>query len=188
MAYLINKKTKIKIDGAKESESVEANITQYAIENGSPLSDHTQRASKSIQITGFLLGKNADKNYKTLMGWQDKGVELQWKGRIYHNGLMMSGLTKSYDHYKNGFDISFTLNAVKKAKTSWKKKKKKKKKKGKQQVKKPKKKSKKKYVTVKRGNTYWGWMMKYGTSIKNLRKWNKWPDRFIPIGKRARVK
>src|SRR5699024_12215904 len=154
MATLVKGKTSIKINGAKESEDVQANVTEYAIESGSPLSDHTQRASKGISITGFLLGNNANYNYKTLLSWQDSGAELTWKGRIYHAKLMMTGLQKSYDHYKNGFAISFSLIAIKKAKTSWKKKKKKK---GKQQVKKPAAKPKAKYVTVKPGNTYWGW-------------------------------
>ncbi|MFP7481249.1 LysM peptidoglycan-binding domain-containing protein [Weissella paramesenteroides] len=44
------------------------------------------------------------------------------------------------------------------------------------------------YVTVRPGNTYWGWWVKYGTPIQTLRNWNHWPDRRIPIGARARVK
>ena len=44
------------------------------------------------------------------------------------------------------------------------------------------------WVTVRPGNTYWGWWRQYGTPIQTLRNWNHWPDRFIPVGARARVK
>lgn len=184
MATLTNGKVSVKIFSVTEGENVEANVTQYPIESGSPLSDHSQRASKGISIEGFLFGSSATNDYKTLLGWQDSGAELTYKGRIYHTKLLLGSLSKSYGPYKNGFSISFQLIAIQKATTPWKKKTTK----GKTQVKPPAKKPAAVYVTVKPGNTYWGWWKQYGTSIATLRSWNKWPDRFIPIGKRARVK
>ncbi|MFC6275600.1 LysM peptidoglycan-binding domain-containing protein [Levilactobacillus tangyuanensis] len=43
-------------------------------------------------------------------------------------------------------------------------------------------------MTIKKGDTYWGYHMKFGTSIKKLRSWNGFPDRKLPIGKKIRVK
>ena len=185
MAIITNGKQSIKVTNVTETENVDANVTQYTIEEGSPLSDHTQRTGKGISVEGFFLGSNATNDYKTLMSWQDNGVELTYKGRIYHTKLLLSGLSKNYNNYGNGFGVSFRFVVIQKAKTSWKKKTNK----GKQQVKKPVVKANPAvYVTVKSGDTYWGWWKKYGTAIQTLRNWNKWPDRFIPIGKRARVK
>lgn len=168
-----------------EEETVTPSITQHPVENGSPLSDHTQRTSKGISIQGFLFGNSSSNDYKKLMSWQDGGVLLTYRGRIYHGSLLLNGLTKQYGNYSNGFAINFQLLVIQKATTSWKKKVQNK---GKQQIKQPAKKPAAVYVTVKPGNTYWGWWKRYGTPIQTLRNWNKWPDRFIPIGKRARVK
>lgn len=183
MAVLTDGKKSITIISITESENIDANVTQYPVENGSPLSDHSQRTGKGISISGMILDPGASDKYKTLIAWQDKGVMLTYKGAIYHGSLLLSGLSKSHEKYKNGFAVTISLTVIQKATTSWKKKVVKK---GKQQV--TGKKTAAVYVTVKPGNTYWGWWQKYGTPIQTLRNWNKWPDRFIPIGKRARVK
>ncbi|HEM2532857.1 TPA: LysM peptidoglycan-binding domain-containing protein, partial [Listeria monocytogenes] len=84
-----------------------------------------------------------------------------------------------------GFEITVSLRDLRRASTPWVRKKKKSS--GKKQSVKSKK-SPGTYITVKKGDCYWKWWKRYGTSIAQLRKWNKWPDRRIPIGKRARVK
>lgn len=173
----------IHVINTSESEAVPVTITDNPVEKGAPISDHVQVANKTIEVSGWLLGKNAEKSFRQLMAYEQKGAIRSWKGRIYYKNSLISNLSRTYNTIKNGFEITFTITTIRRAKTSWKRKKKK------SSGKKQRSGSKKAmYITVKKGDCYWKWWKRYGTSIAQLRKWNKWPDRRIPIGKRARVK
>nr|WP_243676783.1 LysM domain-containing protein [Secundilactobacillus collinoides] len=43
-------------------------------------------------------------------------------------------------------------------------------------------------VTTKPGDTYYKFAQKYNVSVAQLRKWNKYADRSIPVGVKIRVK
>jgi LysM repeat protein len=178
-------KKKVEIFAESENENISNKVAQYPVQNGQPVVDHTQRESKTWEFTGKIFGKNQsdiDKKYQQLISWQYHGDLLTYRGAIKHSNIIIETLEKTYEDggMKNALTVTINLRHVRKVKSSFKKKQK--------PATPPKKKKKGTYVTVKAGNTYWGWMMKYGTSINQLRKWNKWPDRRIPIGARARVK
>lgn len=173
----------VKLVNTNESESSPFTITDNPVETGSPVSDHVQRETKTLEISGFLLGATAEKDYATLKSYAEKGTIVSFRGRVYFKNVIISNLSKSYNTIKNGFEITVSLRDLRRASTPWVKKKSS----GKKQPVKSKK-SPGTYITVKKGDCYWKWWKRYGTSIAQLRKWNKWPDRRIPIGKRARVK
>ncbi|MBC6156628.1 LysM peptidoglycan-binding domain-containing protein [Listeria welshimeri] len=173
----------VKLVNTNESESSPFTITDNPVETGSPVSDHVQRETKTLEISGFLLGATAEKDYATLKSYAEKGTIVSFRGRVYFKNVLISNLSKSYNTIKNGFEITVSLRNLRRASTPWVKKKSS----GKKQPVKSKK-SPGTYITVKKGDCYWKWWKRYGTSIAQLRKWNKWPDRRIPIGKRARVK
>ncbi|CUK65248.1 LysM peptidoglycan-binding domain-containing protein [Listeria monocytogenes] len=175
----------VKLVNTNESESSPFTITDNPVETGSPVSDHVQRETKTLEISGFLLGATAEKDYATLKSYAEKGTIVSFRGRVYFKNVIISNLSKSYNTIKNGFEITVSLRDLRRASTPWVRKKKKSS--GKKQSVKSKK-SPGTYITVKKGDCYWKWWKRYGTSIAQLRKWNKWPDRRIPIGKRARVK
>ncbi|EAE0558709.1 LysM peptidoglycan-binding domain-containing protein [Listeria monocytogenes] len=174
----------VKLVNTNESESSPFTITDNPVETGSPVSDHVQRETKTLEISGFLLGATAEKDYATLKSYAEKGTIVSFRGRVYFKNVLISNLSKSYNTIKNGFEITISLRDLRRASTPWVRKKKSS---GKKQSVKSKK-SPGTYITVKKGDCYWKWWKRYGTSIAQLRKWNKWPDRRIPIGKRARVK
>lgn len=175
----------VKLVNTNESESSPFTITDNPVETGSPVSDHVQRETKTLEISGFLLGATAEKDYATLKSYAEKGTIVSFRGRVYFKNVIISNLSKSYNTIKNGFEITVSLRDLRRASKPWVRKKKKSS--GKKQSVKSKK-SPGTYITVKKGDCYWKWWKRYGTSIAQLRKWNKWPDRRIPIGKRARVK
>lgn len=175
----------VKLVNTNESESSPFTITDNPVETGSPVSDHVQRETKTLEISGFLLGSTAEKDYATLKSYAEKGTIVTFRGRVYFKNVLISNLSKSYNTIKNGFEITVSLRDLRRASTPWVRRKKKSS--GKKQPSKTKK-SAGTYITVKKGDCYWKWWKRYGTSIAQLRKWNKWPDRRIPIGKRARVK
>ncbi|HAA4682696.1 TPA_asm: hypothetical protein GEU05_06005 [Listeria monocytogenes] len=175
----------VKLVNTNESESSPVTVTDNPVETGSPISDHVQRETKTLEISGFLLGSTAEKDYTTLVGYMEKGTIISFKGRVYFKNILISNLSRSYNTIKNGFEITVSLRELRRVSTPWVQKKKKTS--GKKQAVKSKK-STGTYITVKKGDCYWKWWKRYGTSIAQLRKWNKWPDRRIPIGKRARVK
>ena len=118
------------------------------------------------------------------MSWQHDGALLVYTGAIRRSSMLITNLHRTEDDggFVNAIKFSMELTHVEIVKSSF--------------VKAvnvgPKKPSPPAnpgvWVTVRPGNTYWGWMMQYGTSIQQLRNWNHWPDRRIPIGVRARVK
>lgn len=187
MGVLSSGKSKITIRAESEQETVTNTVAQYPIQRGQPIVDHTQRESKTWSFDAKLYGKNQkaiDVQYQKLLDWQFAGTLLKYNGAVRHSNIIISELSKTYDDggFKNAMKISISLTAVWLVKSSFTK--------AKHVGPKKAKSSKKagKYVTVRAGNTYWGWWVKYGTSINTLRKWNKWPDRRIPIGAKARVK
>ncbi|EAD6274211.1 LysM peptidoglycan-binding domain-containing protein [Listeria monocytogenes] len=180
----------VKLVNTNENESSPFTITDNPVETGANVSDHVQRETKTLEISGFLLGATAERDYATLKDYAEKGTIVTFRGRVYFKNVLISNLSKSYNTIKNGFKITISLRDLRRASTPWVRKKKKSS--GKKQPVKPKKQPVKKttavYVTVKSGDCYWKWWKRYGTSIAQLRKWNKWPDRRIPNGARARVK
>lgn len=185
MAFIVNGSQEIEIVNIQENENISSTVTQYPVEKGSPISDHTQISSKTMQVSGYLFGdskSSSEAKYNALQKFKNEGKLVEFKGRIYLKNLAITDVSKSYDKIGNGFAINISFTVIREAKVSWSKIPNN----GKKQPTTPK--NPEVYVTVKRGNTYWGWWKQYGTPIQTLRNWNKWPDRFIPIGARARVK
>ena len=170
-----------------ENESIDSNVSTHPIETGSPITDHAQRESKTHTFSGLIYGNDqsqVDARYNQLMYWQSGGDLLQFRGAIRHNDLLISHLEKTYDEggKRNAVSFNITLTTVTLVNLKWDKATNT----GKKQAAPPV--DPGVYVTVVAGDTYWGWWVKYGTSIDQLRAWNNWNDYLIPIGARARVK
>lgn len=187
MGVLKAGKVSIKISAETEDEDLALKVSQYPVQSGNAITDHVQQESETWSLEGKIYGKNTadvDKKYQQLLNWSNSGTLLRYDGAIHHGNMMITSLHKTYDSggFTNAIKFNMELQYVAVVKTSFTKAK---------HVgpKKPKPaKSKGTYVTVRAGNTYWGWWVKYGTPIQTLRNWNHWPDRRIPIGARARVK
>ncbi|MFC6178258.1 LysM peptidoglycan-binding domain-containing protein [Weissella sagaensis] len=186
MAKLTDAKGKtVVLSVETENEQLENTVATHPVENGSPITDHAQMESKTFEFSGKIIGKNqseVDDKYMQLLTWFHQSTLLQFRGAIRHNNMLISHLEKTYDEggYKNAVKFNISLIAIYTVNVYWKK--------AKNSGKKQAKPSGAVYVTVRPGNTYWGWWVKYGTPIQTLRNWNHWPDRRIPIGVRARVK
>lgn len=186
MGVLTDGKTKLNLTIDSEQESVKNTVAQHPVQRGDPMVDHTQRESKEWDFEGKIISSNQqaiDVIYSKLLDWQFNGTLLTYTGAIRSGNLIITDLNKTYDDggFKDAVKISVSLLAVSTPTSSF--------------VKavhvgavKPSGSSSGVYVTVRAGNTYWGWWQQYGTAIQTLRNWNKWPDRRIPIGARARVK
>ncbi|KRK40793.1 LysM peptidoglycan-binding domain-containing protein [Loigolactobacillus bifermentans] len=186
MGVLSDGKTKLELFVESEHEMIDNIIAQHPVQRGQPMIDHTQRESKTWDFEGKIMAGNqhlVDNKFTQLLTWQEQGVILSYNGAIHHPNLIISHLEKTYDEggYSNAVKFSISLTNIRIANTSFVKAKHV----GAKAPTKPK--SPGKYVTVVAGNTYWGWWQKYGTPIQTLRNWNKWPDRRIPIGVKARV-
>lgn len=212
---LKHKNKKIVVHATSESEDSTNTVSSYPIQGGNAMVDHTQRDKRTWEISGKLIatatkakykkvgkhkklvrkGKSAQaklrKTYAQLVTWQTHGYLLRYDGAIHESNVIITELTKTFDEggMKNAVKFSMTLQKVYVPGKKGSKKHHKRKHKGvKKAHRKKSKSSSKRYVTVKPGNTYSYFSLKYGSSISQLRKWNKWPDRRIPIGKRCRVK
>lgn len=179
------------IANIQESFTNTINATSYPTEKGLPITDSVQRQPKTFTITGKILAKSnseAIKIYEALEKKQNAGTLVTYVGRTTAKNVIITNMSPSFDAtVANGMSISIDLQEIRIAKSPYVKKKTTKKKSGKKS-KSNTKKTKKVYHVTKKGDCYWKLWKKYGTSISQLRKWNKYPDRRIPIGVKLRVK
>ncbi|AKO92710.1 hypothetical protein BEH_11770 [Priestia filamentosa] len=176
---------KINLFVEKESDSSSVDATSYPVEQGVPISDHVEEKPDEFSLSGYIIGSNykADKEY--LKQEMKKGTLMTYVGRnIAKNVIIMSIDGDQDSSIANGISISIKLRTIRIASTPWVKVQNN----GQKKPVNPSTKPKAVYHLVKKGDTYWGCWKKYGTSISQLRAWNKYPDRRIPIGVKLRVK
>ena len=183
------------VESEKYSDSVEA--TAYPVEKGVAFTDHVKRNPKTVSLQVFMQGSQASKNLASLQAQMNKGTILKYVGRETASNVIILSLDHPRDaSIKNGFMLDIQLREVRIVKSPWVKAPKKQKATRKPMDATGKKKpvSKKsrptteRYHIVKAGDTFWALSRKYGTSIQQLRNFNKYPDRNIPIGVKLRVK
>ncbi|NMH83266.1 LysM peptidoglycan-binding domain-containing protein [Heyndrickxia coagulans] len=166
-------------------------VTSYPTEKGLPITDNVKRQPKTFNITGKILAKTnaeATKIYNALEKKQNAGTLVTYVGRTTAKNVVIVNMAPTYDStISNGMSISIDLQEIRIAKSPYVKKKTTKKKSGKKSTSKTKKTTKVYHVT-KKGDCYWKLWKKYGTPVATLRKWNKYPDRYIPVGVKLRVK
>lgn len=183
MARLGNVNLSIETEGDNSS----IDVTSHPVEKGSPLSDHISQKPDEFSLSGFIIGPNYVKDKEYLKNEMKKGTVFTYIGRNIAKQVIILSIDGNMDaSIANGSAINIKLQTVRFASSPWMK------------VgvvrtpglKKPIAKSPQKavYHVTKKGDTYWGLWKKYGTSISQLRKWNKYPDRRIPIGVKLRVK
>ncbi|CAK1228267.1 MULTISPECIES: phage baseplate protein [Fructobacillus] len=179
-------KEQIVIYADQENQQSESDVAQYPVEDGGTISDNSKFSSNNVNITGYIVGKDfneANRRATSLYDWQRQPTAMITliNGINDSDYLIKSFNKKISDNNKNAIYVDITLVKIRKPVGSFAGMKNS----GRVQPSTP---PSATYVTVVSGNTYWGWMVRYGTSIQQLRDWNHWPDRFIPIGARARVK
>ncbi|MFQ6391345.1 LysM peptidoglycan-binding domain-containing protein [Priestia aryabhattai] len=168
----------------KEDDSASVDATSYPVEQGIPMTDHVEQKPDEFSLSGFLLGNSYKTDYEYLKKCMNNGTVLTYVGRNIAKNVIILDLSGTVDSsIANGKDISIKLRQIRIASTPWVKVKNSGKKKPVST--KP---SGAVYHLVKKGDTYWDMWKKYGTSIAQLRSWNKYPDRRIPIGVKLRVK
>jgi hypothetical protein len=174
----------IKLLIEKEDDSASVDATSYPVEQGIPMTDHVEQKPDEFSLSGVLNGDSYESDYEYLKKCMKNGTILTYTGRNIAKNVIILDISGSVDsNNANGKDISIKLRQIRIASTPWVK---------------VKNSGKKKpvsskptgavYHVTKKGDTYWDMWQKYSTSIAQLRKWNGYKDRRIPIGVKLRVK
>ncbi|CAJ1227163.1 hypothetical protein LZY01_19750 [Levilactobacillus zymae] len=194
------------IDNTTESETVTTDLTTNSIAPGQYVNHYTQTSPVQRQIDGKLGGsliseiKGLKEQFDSLKRWSTNGTEVELHhGQRQSNHAVLTSTASNFDAPRdNAVPVSIAIEDVKWAKSEVSKKSK-----GKATTKKENNTGKKaetkgtrkankpkagKYLTIKKGDTYWGYHLSFGTSIAKLRSWNGFPDNKLPIGKKIRVK
>ena len=180
----------VKLTIKSESLNTSIDATTYPVEKGSPITDHIQQKVQTLDIQGVVIGKDYIAKMQKLRDNMRAGKVLKYVGRFTASNVIVLDIsdTRQAD-MKNGSEISIKLQYIRFATNSFTKKKKETKNSGKKQpVSKTPAKTTKKYHTVKKGETYSSIGKKYGVSVAQLIKWNKWAPTKIPIGAKVRYK
>lgn len=183
------------IDDESEDHSVKA--TEYAVERGEPFTDHVSKESSKFSISGYIISDDYEADKEKLIKMMESGKNITYVGKMNaSNVIILSVGGKHSSSVANGMGLSVSLRRVRLTTTPWQKA---------PAISKPAQKpptsggSKKPvpakpststavYHITKKGDTYWGLSKKYGSSIANLRTWNKYEDTKIPINVKVRVK
>lgn len=197
MAMLEN--VEIFIETESEDHSVEA--TKYAVEKGEPYTDHVSKNSSEFSISGYILSDDWETDKDKLINIMNNGIITKYVGKMTASNVIILSIGGTHgQELANGMSLSISLRKVRITQTAWQQKKVENKPEQKPPTSGGKKKAvpakkattpaaaKEVYHVIKKGDTYWGLSGKYGTSIAQLRSWNGWEDRKIPIGAKARVK
>jgi len=172
------------------NESVQ--VTEYAIEKGSPISDHIQRNSTKLAFDAQILGKDYLGRLGTLRDYMHNGTIINYVGRATASAVVITDVDRVHNSsIRNGVAVSIKVQKIRLSKSPWVKKKAQKpvtnggKKKPTSKKPRP---NPRVYHRVKKNDTYWDLARKYGTTVSKLRAFNKYPDRRIPIGVTLRIK
>lgn len=185
------------IESESGDHSVEA--TKYPVEKGEPYTDHIAKNSSEFTISGYILSDDWETDKDKLINIMNNGVITKYIGKMTAFSVVILRIGESHSSdIQNGMGLEISLRKVRITQTSWQQKKVENKPEQKPPTSGGKKKpvpakktatpAKEQYHVVKKGDTYWGMSGKYGTSIAQLRSWNGWEDRKIPVGAKARVK
>jgi LysM repeat protein len=180
------------IEDEDENHSVDA--TEYGVEKGEPFTDHVSKNSSEFSISGYIISDNFETEKNKLTKKMYSGEIVTYTGKMTaSNVIILSVKGKHGSDVANGMGLSISLRRVRMTTSPWQKAPAKEKPAQKPPTsggkKKPVGKTKKEtYHVIKKGDTYWGLSRKYGTSISQLRTWNKYADTKIPIGVKVRVK
>jgi LysM repeat protein len=182
------------IEGESENHSVKA--TEYAVERGEPFTDHVAKKSSEFSISGYIISDDYEAEKENLKKVMNSGKVVTYVGKMTASNVIILSISgKHSSSVANGMDVSISLRRVRLTTTPWQKAPVK----SKPAQKPPTSGGSKKpvaakpststviYHVTKKGDTYWGLSKKYGSSIANLRTWNKYEDTKIPIGVKVRV-
>jgi LysM repeat protein len=179
----------------KENGSHSVEATKYPVEKGEPFTDHVKKNPSEFSMSGYLLTDKWQADFEKLKSIMYAGKIIKYVGKTSATDVIILNVNEGHsEETKNGLELDFTLRKIRVTKNAWEaanpKTKPSVKPNTKSGTKKPigTRKTTAIYHVVKKNDTYSALSKKYGTSIAQLRAWNKYPDRLIPIGVKLRVK
>lgn len=199
------------IDNNSESESSSTSLTANSISPGQYVNHFTQMEPTQHQIEGKLGGtllsmdpvsgiSGLKKQYDMLRRWSENGIEVEiLHGQRPTQSAVLTAVSANFDAPRdNAISVSVSYEEVKWAKSAATKSSKKGSP-GKKPAKKSTSNHRKKgnrskngrvptYTVIKKGDSYWMFHKKYGTTISDMESWNGWHAKHLPIGKKIRVR
>lgn len=164
-------------------------VTSHKTEAGLSLTDHVSSEAQMVSLSGILVRPTQERVQtliNKLLDWKENGTVLQYEGRQIVQNVLIETFSFSADKsMANGFSFSMKLKQVRFAEITYIPQTKPVTNGGQKQTQN---KKTEVYHLVKRGDTYWALARKYGSKVKELQTWNRYPDRAIPIGVKLRVK
>lgn len=181
-----------------ETPLYSVNVTQYPVETGIDLTDHVERQSTTMEITGMILGPKAASIRARLIESMQNGEKLDYVGRNAFRQVLLSSIQTEHDaQVANGYRFTATLQQVRVAQPSYApllndpillSQAKDTTNAGRQQLANKPPQGTPQYHEIKRGETMYSIAPKYGTSWQSVQALNPNVDpKTLQIGQRVRV-
>lgn len=176
-----------------ETDNTSTDITTWPVDEGAPRSNYARVSDKSTTITGIITGgttSSAKTKFNKLLSWNASHKELTFKGKVYYKHLMFSEIDRTYDDFSTNIKVVLTFKFAYAAKITTKSTSKTSKKKTSKSAKTTQGTRNKTYttITIKAGDTLWGYAQKYNVTVAWLQKVNGIKGTTIYAGKKIRVK
>ena len=99
--------------GTEEEVDKSNTITDYPVEDGSVVSDNSERKPLLLSISGMIKGVDAFKKLQQLRKYSDDAEIITYLGRNSLNDCLIESITTSHgNNVKGGFTFSATLKQV----------------------------------------------------------------------------
>lgn len=175
-----------------ESPSFSVSIADHPVEKGENITDHVKKNSTKFGISGVVVGVDAESKKTQLLQFMNSGKPLFYNGRNKLTNVLIESFQPDYDsRIGNGFRFTMTLKEIRisspavivtkavkaqsKSVTN----------KGMQQVSS---KQSEKWVTIRKGDTFWALSRTYGKNLDSVLKLNPGVDpRKLQIGQKVRI-
>lgn len=174
-----------------ESPSYSVDVLTHSVEKGESVADHVKQNSTTFSITGIMVGDNAESEKQRLINAMKIGRGLFYNGVNKMTNVLITDFQPDYNKdIKNGFAFSMKLTEyrVVSAKTAAPVAAKSVSNQGTKQTA-TKGTTTDKYVTIRKGDTFWSLSKTYNTTVAAIQKLNPGVDpKEIKIGSKVRVK
>jgi len=99
--------------GTEEQVDKKNNITDYPVEDGSVVSDNSERQPLILNVSGMVKGQNAFKKLQQLRKYCDNADIINYSGRNAFSNCVIESLSTSHGkNVKGGFTFTATIKQV----------------------------------------------------------------------------
>ncbi|EHQ63681.1 hypothetical protein PDENDC454_04419 [Paenibacillus dendritiformis C454] len=108
----------IQIHVTSEKPSYSVRVSTYPIEGGAAITDHVEPQLVTLSLTGKLVGEDAARKRKEILGKMNSGATVKYVGRNSFINCIIESFESDHEHkVANGMNFTMQLREIRKVKS-----------------------------------------------------------------------